>query len=288
LSYYHSPGDTPANLDLRTLQHHGENLLAMARHLGRLDLVNVRRDDVVYCSILGRFVVIYPKSWVLPLIGCAALAYAGVVVLGVRWRRVRRMEVAAGIGIFLVALIAAAVAVGLLWFGLSDYLVRMGIVEFRSDLGGGTGGSPVSRFDVALLTGSAVVAVLIAGAIFAWASRRWSWEGLGLGVLAWWLAATVATSLALPGASYAFVWPLLAILAGQAVSFMVRRGGTIALIASGLAAIPLLLTQLMILPGIFDGLNLRMAAVLVVPVLYFAGALVPLAGQVLSPQPHEV
>ena len=93
---------------------------------------------------------------------------------------------------------------------------------------------PVSRYDVALLTGSAVVAVLVAAAVFAWSSRRWSWEGLGLGVLVWWLAATAATSIWMPGASYAFVWPLLAILAGQAVAFLVPRGGPVA--ARGLVA----------------------------------------------------
>ena len=41
LYYYHSPEDTPANLDPRTLQHQGENLLAMARQFGQVDL-----DDV--------------------------------------------------------------------------------------------------------------------------------------------------------------------------------------------------------------------------------------------------
>ena len=75
LYYYHSPEDTPANLDPRTLQHQGENLLAMARHLVRLDLDDVRRDDVVYFSILQRFVAIYPMSWVVPLL---AMRRAGV------------------------------------------------------------------------------------------------------------------------------------------------------------------------------------------------------------------
>ena len=91
----------------------------------------------------------------------------------------------------------------------------------RSDSAGRVCRVPIRR---ALLDRSAVIAVGIAGAIFAWAGRRWSWEGLGLGVLGWWLAATVATSLWLPGVSYAFLWPLLAILAGQAVAFLLPQG----------------------------------------------------------------
>ena len=108
---------------------------------------------------------------------------------------------------------------------------------------------PVSRYDVALLTGSAVVAVLVAAVVFAGSSRRWSWEGLGLGVLSWWLAAAAATSLWMPGASYAFVWPLLAILIGQAVAFLVPRGRPVALVASWLGAVPLLVLQLTIIDG---------------------------------------
>ena len=134
LSYYHSPEDTPANLDPRTLQHQGENLLSMARHLVRLDLDDVRRDDVVYFSILQRFVAIYPLSWVMPLLGNAALAYAAVLALGVAKGRVRLAEVAAGFATFLAALLAAMMAVSVLWVALGGLLVRTGIVVNRPDL----------------------------------------------------------------------------------------------------------------------------------------------------------
>ena len=54
----------------------------MARHLVRLDLDDVRRDDVVYFSVLQRFVAIYPMSWVMPLMGIAVLAYLAVAGAG--------------------------------------------------------------------------------------------------------------------------------------------------------------------------------------------------------------
>ncbi len=284
LYYYHSPEDTPANLDPRTLQHQGENLLAMARQFGQVDLDDVWRDDVVYTSLLERLVVIYPMTWVVPLMGCAVLVYVAVGVLGVTRQRVKFAAIIAGFATFLFAVLATLLAVATLWYILGGVLSRMGVIMLRSDLG--RTGMPVSRFDVALLIGSSAIAVGIAGAIFAWSSRRWSWDGLDLGVLGWWLAATVATSLWLPGVSYAFLWPLLAILAGQAVAFVLAKGSTIALLASWLGATPLLLTHLMILPGLFQGLNLRMAAPLVIPVLLFAGALLPVAGQVLISRPR--
>src|SRR5262249_4145856 len=150
LYYYHSPEDTPANLDPRTLQHQGENLLAMARHLVRLDLDDVRRDDVVYFSVLQAFVAIYPMTWGIPLLGIAVATFLGVLALGVVKRRIRLAEVAAGFATFLAAALAAVLAVGLLWFALGGLLVRSDIVVNRPYLGD----MPTSRYDVALLAGS--------------------------------------------------------------------------------------------------------------------------------------
>lgn len=90
----------------------------------------------------------------------------------------------------------------------------------------------------------------------------------------------------MPGLSYAFAWPLLAILAGQAVAFLAPRGGMAALLASWTAAIPLLIVHMMILTGLFDGLNLRMTALLMIPVVLIAAALVPVAAQVVGSRPR--
>jgi hypothetical protein len=87
----------------------------------------------------------------------------------------------------------------------------------------------------------------------------------------------------MPGASYAFVWPLLAVLAGQAAAFLVPRGSPTALAASWLGAVPLLVLQLMIIDGIFNGLNIRLAPYLMIPVVLVAAALVPVAAQALEP-----
>jgi hypothetical protein len=268
LSYYHTPKDVPANLDPRTLEHQGENVLAMAQHLGQLDLDDTRRPDVVYFSVLNRFIMIYPMTWVIPLMVSAVLAYIAVTSLGVIKGRVRLFEVLGGFVAFLTAAVAAPLSVGILWAFLRT---RFDTADF-----------PLVRFDLALLTGFSMIALLVAWAIFAMANRLWNWEGLGLGVLGWWLAATVAASVWLPGASYAFLWPLLAILAGQAASFAVPRGRTIALASAWLGVVPLLILDVSILRGIFNGLNLMMAAPLMLPVLLVGMALVPLASQTLN------
>jgi hypothetical protein len=86
----------------------------------------------------------------------------------------------------------------------------------------------------------------------------------------------------MPGASYAFVWPLLAILAAQAAAFLVPRGHPAALVASWLGAVPLLVLQVMLILGLFDGLNIRLAPYLMIPVVLVAAALLPVAAQALA------
>ena len=265
LGYYHTPDDTPANLDLRTLQHQGENLLAMTRHLGRLDLDQVRSKNVVYFSVLERFMMIYPVSWAMPLLLSAVLAYLMVTTLGLTTRRIRIVEVIVGTAVFPLAALAAVLVVGILWLGALR-IIRAWELSFF-------------RFDGAILSAFSVVALVVAALVFAPASRRWSMEGLGLGLLGWWLALAAVTSIWLPGASYAFFWPLLAILLGLAVSFALPQGAAAALLAAWLGATPLLILHMTILPGILNALNLTMAPLLMIPVLLVAGALVPLAAQ---------
>jgi Peptidase family M28 len=270
LSYYHTADDTPANLDPRSLQHQGESVLAMTRRLAQLDLEEIRRPDLVYFSLLKRVVLRYPMTWVIPLLACAGIAYVTVIVLGMSRRRVRLTAVFAGFAAFPVAALAAVLVAGVLKLVISDICVGLGL------------GAVCTRFDIVLLTFFALLAVPAAYAVFRRVTRRWSCEGVGLGVLAWCLALTGVTSRLLPGASFVFVWPLLGILAGQAISFLTPRDSSVALAAAWLGAVPLLLIDLALFPGLFNALNVRMAALLMLPVVLFASALLPLASQVTT------
>jgi len=79
---YHTPQDRIENLSLRSLQHHGENALAMARTLMVADLPQESSADAVFFDVLGALVVWFPVSWALPL------AFVSLVLLAVGCRRV--------------------------------------------------------------------------------------------------------------------------------------------------------------------------------------------------------
>ena len=116
IAYYHTPEDTPENLDQRTLQHQGDNALATARHFGRLDLDKTEEDDVVYTSLLNRFVVSYSKAWTMPLAIIAVGVFLALAHLAIRKNQIALTDMLVGAGLFLACLIASLFAVGSLFF----------------------------------------------------------------------------------------------------------------------------------------------------------------------------
>jgi hypothetical protein len=65
--YYHSPADTPAHLDLGTLQHQGSYMLSLVRHFASIPLTQTKAPDYTFFNPLGKWLVRYPATWNLPL-----------------------------------------------------------------------------------------------------------------------------------------------------------------------------------------------------------------------------
>ncbi len=80
---YHTAQDTLRHLSLRSLQHHGENALALARAIAGDESVDLEAssEDAVFFDVFGMFVVYYPESWAIPL----AVAALVVLVLRFAW-----------------------------------------------------------------------------------------------------------------------------------------------------------------------------------------------------------
>jgi hypothetical protein len=72
----HRPADSVENASLATIQHHGENALAMARRLAEYGAPTASGEDMVFSSVFSRFVVRYPVSWAWPVTLLAAVLSA--------------------------------------------------------------------------------------------------------------------------------------------------------------------------------------------------------------------
>jgi len=111
---YHTPQDRFENLDLASLQHQGENALAMVQALAAADLSAHPASSAVFFDVFSRTLWHWPVSWslwlTLPLM--AALAYALWTVK--RQRAVSVQSIAYGLAALLLAWAGAVVTCAVL------------------------------------------------------------------------------------------------------------------------------------------------------------------------------
>ena len=109
---YHHPTDTVANLDPRSLQHHGEQALAVVRHLGNTPLRDlVSTEDVVFFDLAGLAVVRYGLGVGRLLVLLSLLLAAVVTAAAVRRGWASWRGVAGAVGTLGVATLVAVAVV---------------------------------------------------------------------------------------------------------------------------------------------------------------------------------
>ena len=79
---YHTANDTLANLDWRSVQHHGDNALELARFIASSEEIELQatEEDAIFFDVLGTFVVYFPQSWAWPLSVAAFVILAACAV----------------------------------------------------------------------------------------------------------------------------------------------------------------------------------------------------------------
>ncbi len=174
VEYYHKPSDDLAHVDLRTLEHHSENALAMLRALGNADLRRMRPGNDVFFDVLGFFVVWWPEGWTI------WIALASLIVLVITMRGHSPRDIAMGALMFVLAILIAAV-IG---------LVAMAMMPQRLP-------HPAPAIAAMWVVGLASTLLL---------TRNRSWHGRAL---VWHLIA-IALALTLPGVSFLLLLPAIA------------------------------------------------------------------------------
>lgn len=201
---YHSPLDNLADLDERSVQHQGTYALMLARRFGDMSLADLHAPDAIYFNLFGTKLVVYSARWLLPLALLLTLLFVGLLIVGLRARRLSVAEIGKA---------CAAVALGLL-----ITLLGVSVVGWLAGLLFGDTGNADTR--IALLGFSAII---LAAAFYAWCGHKISGANLLAGGLVWWLLLLLLTSLFLPGGSYLFAWPLLFGLLALAFELLIKQ-----------------------------------------------------------------
>jgi hypothetical protein len=220
---YHTPRDDLAHLDPRSVQHQGENALALVRALSE---PGAPGGESVWFDLLGRWVVRFPERWALPLALLSLLLALASAVADVRSGAAGVGRIALGVA----SLPLAAGAAAVLGYGAGRALGLDPI--FRPWVA--TPGPLVASFLLAGLAGGLLPALVLG---------RSAAAGLRPGILVGLAAGAVALAAALPGASYLLLAPSIA---GGLAGLPGRRAGDpgrtfadlVTMLAAGLVLLP--------------------------------------------------
>jgi hypothetical protein len=251
VSHYHTPLDNLDNASVATLQHHGENALAMARSLASSDLDHPHSGNAVFFDLFGSAVLRWPEEVTKPLAVLALLLVVSATV--VRIRRGQLNLSSAGWGfVASIGMLLLSVALGLLALRL---LSTIGALPTQW-----TAHPSAWIAAIWLLSLAGVAGVALAAALRA--------EPAGLWAGVWFFQASLAVALAIlaPGLSFVFLVPALA-------------AGILGVVeARWAAALPAVLSAFLWLPmawTLYDGLGTHGTAVITAMVAFFASALAP-------------
>ena len=218
-AHYHTPLDNSANVNLGSLQHHGENALPAIVALANADLANLPQREAVFFDLFGHWLIRWQARRTLAFALVAAILLWLQIGWMIRNSRLTLREYLWG----MIGWLVSMVVTGLLAF----------IVTRLIHLAGGT---PVDwiayPLPIEIAFWSLAVAVVTTHAILF--ARRAGFWGLWAGVWTWWALLAVVISWQMPGLSYIFVVPAgVAALAGLPATL--RRSKTSA--GAALAAI---------------------------------------------------
>lgn len=198
-THYHMASDSFEAASVRTLQNHGDYLLALAGAFGQADLEGLAAAERVYFSVPLLGLVHYRTVWTLPLVllMLAVLVIAGQVI---RLRGGARLRNALpGVAHFFVAAILLPLLATAAWRLLSRL-----VPEATWFQDGRVYDSSHWLLGLCLLVAAAYAASL------EWVDRRAGRRGTAFAPLVFWGLLALVTALIAPGASYLFLWPVIA------------------------------------------------------------------------------
>ena len=244
---YHSSQDTPARLDLRTLQQAGDSALPLARRLGDLDLAALSgkdAPDAIYFN-LGDHEVVYPAAWARPLGIAAIVLFLAVGALGVWRSRVRPAGILQALLLCAISLIAA--------WRIGDWLA-MGLSRWAGS--SGIPGAPGLYLFHPLY--AIALGLLVAGlTLGVWELSGIGWKEAAVAGAIVWTMLCAALAYRLPAASYLAFWPLVFMLLAEGCLFAWRDCPPVAGVALlWIGAAPAVLMLASPLPSLYLALGM--------------------------------
>ncbi|ETN93744.1 M28 family peptidase [Zhouia amylolytica] len=106
---YHTAMDNYERLDRNTLEHQGSYLMPLLNYFSQENLSDLKSDtDFVFFNVPFFKMVTYPFSWILPMLILSVLVFIGLIIAGIRSKKIVLKEVGIGFLAFVAAVALSA------------------------------------------------------------------------------------------------------------------------------------------------------------------------------------
>ena len=207
---YHTRMDNLQNLDPRSIQGEGNYSLAVVRDLANLDLKRTRVEHrLVYFAFFGRL-IIYPMTWVLPLMIITLALFVAVLLLAFKRGRLSGRGLGLSLLLWPAAAAAASGAVAFLWWLLQAlHLVNS---SFESAYNAQT-----------YALGFLALTIAATSSLYVTFRRKANATELTMGSFLLCMVLLVLTYFFAPGTSFLLMWPLFFALLPLGVGLLLDR-----------------------------------------------------------------
>ena len=277
----HTALDRPDDVDPRSLQQAGDQMLAMVRYLGDRPALGTNIPDQTFFPVMG-MLVHYPVrlAWAFAVV--AGLCFLGMIIYGFRKAELTWRGLGLGFLVFLLSLVLSVVLVNLIWRCILAFHPEYAYVSFSWY-------RPQLSDDFLYAVGFIVLALAVVISSIAVARKRISTFNLAAGALVIWFPLTIATTILVPATSYMLTWVLLAGSLALLLAIAVRSKKNswilsgLSFLASGLLAIflwiPLFYITILMGPM---GPGFPLLSMLIVLVAIWLGSMTPILDWITS------
>lgn len=262
---YHTKMDNYERLDRNTLEHQGSYIMPLLHHFSQANLDQVKStEDYIYFNIPFFNTVIYPFSWIIPMLILAIVLFIGLIIYGFRNRKLQLKVIKTGFNSFLLSLITSGI-IG--YFGWS--LLLLIYPEYKELLHGFTYNGHTYIWFFVLIT------LAISFMFYRNTYKVNNTASLLVAPLTLWLIICTAIALKLEGASF-FIIPVYFSLAAFFVLLKQKQPNSFLLTILCIPTLFILTPFVKMFPV---GLGLKMLVASAVLVVLIFGLCLPIFGQ---------
>ncbi len=208
---YHSMTDSPENLSMRSLQHHGEYALNIAKHFGNLDLTQTKADDVVFFNIVGYVMIIYPMGLNIILIIAITILFILYWIIGIRKNQINILKTIVSVVVFIVAISLSFGIVWLLRKAVLNIYPHYSIYYYSNFYN-------IKYYFIAF----AAIALAVFSFIYTLVDKKLGFENLNAGILCVLTGMMFPLYIYFPSAAYIIIVPLLLILMTKVIGLFLN------------------------------------------------------------------